>query len=138
MRLVQLGRSGERALAIVDGNVLRLLEKWTTVYDLALAAIRRSLPLSEFARNSASSDTLDYDPVYSQKSGAGESEWRLLCPIDHPGNPARLMVSGTGLTHKVSAENRAAMHGAVTPTITDSMRMFQLGKEGGKPAARVT
>lgn len=138
MRLVQLGRSGERALAIVDGNVLRLLAKWTTVYDLTLEAIRRGHRLSELARDSASSDTLDYDPVYSRESsresGAGESEWRLLCPIDHPGDPARLMVSGTGLTHKVSAENRAAMHGAVTPTITDSMRMFQLGKEGGQPA----
>jgi hypothetical protein len=128
--LVQLRRSNERAAAIVDGNVLRLLEKWTTVYDLALEAIRRGLPVSEFARNSVSGRTLDYDPVYS-----GESEWRLLCPIDHPGDPARLMVSGTGLTHKVSAENRAAMHRDAAPAITDSMRMFQLGKEGGQPAA---
>jgi hypothetical protein len=128
--LVQLGRGSERAAAIADGNVLHLLAKWTTVYDLALEAIRRGLPVSEFARNSVSGRTLDYDPVYS-----GESEWRLLCPIDHPGDPARLMVSGTGLTHKVSAENRAAMHRDAAPAITDSMRMFQLGKEGGQPAA---
>jgi hypothetical protein len=130
MRLVQLGRGNERTVAIVNGNVLRLLQKWTTVYDLALEAIRRGVSLTEFAQKAASGDTLDYDPIYS-----GVSEWRLISPVDHPEDPARLMVSGTGLTHKVSAENRAAMHRDATPTITDSMRMFQLGKEGGQPGA---
>jgi hypothetical protein len=44
------------------------------------------------------------------------------------------MVSGTGLSHKVSAENRAAMHSDANAAITDSMRMYQLGKERGQPA----
>ena len=55
-------------------------------------------------------------------------------PLDHPDEPARCLVSGTGLTHLGSAKNRQAMHGA-TAQMTDSMRMFQLGVEQGKPAA---
>ena len=43
------------------------------------------------------------------------------------------MVSGTGLTHKASAENRAAMHKRSDAEITDSIRMYQLGLEGGSP-----
>lgn len=129
MHLVQLGQSGRRAVAIVDGGALRLLSSYTSVYDLALEAIRRDLSLTGLARQSAGGETLDYDAVYT-----GNSSWHLLSPMDHPGDPARTMVSGTGLTHKVSAENRAAMHKGANVTITDSMRMFQLGKEGGQPS----
>jgi len=73
-------------------------------------------------------DSLDYDAVY-----AGRSPWRLLAPIDHPIEPARCLVSGTGLTHLGSAKNRQAMH-AVTADETDSLKMFRWGVEGGKPA----
>ena len=45
------------------------------------------------------------------------------------------MVSGTGLTHKASAENRSAMHKQSTAEITDSMRMYQMGLEAGNPVA---
>ena len=56
------------------------------------------------------------------------------------------MVSGTGLTHKGSAENRQSMHVSTDGTSTqsqvpsaqplsDSMKMFQIGLEGGRPAA---
>ena len=48
---------------------------------------------------------LDYEAVYR-----GESPWRLLPPIDHPAEPTRCLVSGTGLTHLGSARNRQAMH----------------------------
>jgi hypothetical protein len=43
------------------------------------------------------------------------------------------MVSGTGLTHRASAANRDAMH--ASETVTDSMKMYQLGVERGRPAA---
>src|SRR5207245_11500794 len=46
-----------------------------------------------------------YDDVY-----AGRAAWQLLPPFDHPDEPARYLVTGTGLTHKASAENRQAMH----------------------------
>lgn len=71
---------------------------------------------------------IPYDAVYE-----GGSEWKLLPAFDHPDDPARCLVSGTGLTHRKSAENRQAMHGDVA-AITDSMRMYQRGLEGGRPS----
>ena len=44
------------------------------------------------------------------RSTRGRSPWRLLPPFDHPEEPARCLVTGTGLTHKASAENRQSMH----------------------------
>jgi hypothetical protein len=45
------------------------------------------------------------------------------------------MVSGTGLTHKTSAENRSEMHRKVKDeeALSDSMRMYLMGEDGGKP-----
>jgi hypothetical protein len=58
----------------------------------------------------------------------------VLAPIDHP-DSAHLYLTGTGLTHLGSAESRDRMHreAAAAGTPTDSMRMFLLGLEGGKP-----
>jgi hypothetical protein len=60
----------------------------------------------------------------------------LLVPIDHP-EPARCLVSGTGLTHYGSAMSRDRMHAAASDAdaSTDSMRMFRAGVDGGRPAA---
>ena len=63
---------------------------------------------------------------------------RVRSPLHHP-DPAHCLVSGTGLTHLGSAAARDAMHQklrqqAEQGTLTDSMRMFQWGVEGGKPA----
>ena len=46
--------------------------------------------------------------------------------------PALCHVTGTGLTHRTSVENRNPMHQEKT-TVTDSMRMYQWGLEGGTP-----
>jgi hypothetical protein len=63
---------------------------------------------------------------------------RILAPIDHE-DPAHLIMAGTGLTHLGSAKSRDKMHrdAAAASTLTDSMRMFQEGLAGGKPAAGV-
>jgi hypothetical protein len=50
------------------------------------------------------------------------------------------VLTGTGLTHLGSAEGRDKMHKAAQKEgageqLTDSMRMFLMGVEGGKPAA---
>lgn len=130
MRLVQLIHStGRRAVAIVEDRELVPLRDVDTVYALAHAALAAGRSIAAQALSSAASTRLDYDPVY-----AGTDEWALLPPADHPSEPARCLVSGTGLTHLASAANRDAMHsGAVA--ITDSMRMYQWGVEGGRPAA---
>ena len=129
MRLVQLRRGSERKLAVVEEPLLRLLSGYGTVLDLAGTALEKHVSLPALVTQSLSAQTLEYDPVYS-----GASEWRLLPPVDHPREPARVLVSGTGLTHQASAENRQAMH-AAGAALTDSMRMYQWGEQGGRPAA---
>lgn len=126
--LVQLQRDQRRRLALVEEPSLRFLERFDSVYALAQAALAARRPLLAFVREHLARETLAYDPVYR-----GEGEWRLLPPIDFPGEPARCLVSGTGLTHLGSAKNRQAMH-AASAAETDSMRMFRWGVEGGKPA----
>jgi hypothetical protein len=132
VRLLQLKKDDERRLALVEGPQLRLLEVGS-VYSLAEAAIHSSMKLSQAAKARVTQLTLDYDAIYD-----GSSEWKILPPIDHP-EPARCLVSGTGLTHLGSARDRQAMHtDALTPEqfeeLTDSMKMFRRGVEGGRPA----
>jgi hypothetical protein len=128
VRLVQLANaSGARRLAIVEGETLRLLGGCNSVYSLAQAALATDVRLPEAVRERATENTLDYGLVYRL-----ESEWRLLPPISHP-EPARLLVSGTGLTHKASADNRQAMH-QKPEELSDSMRMYFDGLKGGRPA----
>jgi hypothetical protein len=129
MHLIQLEhRDGGRRVAIIEEPVLVLVKSYSTLYDVAVAATSVGRTLAEILQGSRSGETLEYDPIYN-----GESEWRILVPFDHP-ETARCMVSGTGLTHKASAENRAAMHQSAETTITDSMRIYQWGIEGGRPA----
>lgn len=129
MKLVQLGSgSNETRVAVVDGDTLRLLGGFNSVYELALAALADEKPLREFVERQISEETVDYGPVYR-----GESEWRLLPPFTHP-EPSRCLVTGTGLTHKASADNRQAMHHNPAE-VSDSMRMYLMGLEGGRPAA---
>ena len=64
-------------------------------------------------------------------------EGRLLPPLDHP-DAAHCTVTGTGLTHLGSADTRDAMHKkleAEVETLSDSMKMFRMGLEGGKTCA---
>ncbi len=128
MRLVQLkDASGATRVAAVEGERLRLLDGCGSVYELAREALAEGRALREVARERAGSETLEYDPIYRL-----ESEWRLLAPFTHP-EPARCLVTGTGLTHKASADNRQAMHHNPAE-ISDSMRMYLMGLEGGHPA----
>ena len=54
-------------------------------------------------------------------------------PIDHPEESSRCLISGTGLTHLGSARNRQSMHAVKDEELTDSMKMFRWGVEGGRP-----
>jgi hypothetical protein len=127
MRLIQLSGLSGRRLGIVDGERIRLLRSRHSIYDLALAALAEAAPLTRTAEEDTGDETLDYAPIY-----AGESQWHILPAMDHPSEPARCIVSGTGLSHIRSAANRQAMH-AAGDTISDSMRMYEWGLEGGRP-----
>jgi hypothetical protein len=121
-------------VALVQEPVLKLLKDISSVYDLALEAIREKRKMGEVIAPRLCSEQLDYTEIYE-----GRSEWKLLPCFDHPGNPHACNVSGTGLTHKNSALNRQMMHqaggGGMTEPTTDSMRMYQWGVEGGNPSA---
>jgi hypothetical protein len=132
IRLVQLQHATQgRRVALVDAAQLRLLRQYRTVYDCALTAIENNSGLERVVLDNVSEWLLDYDAIYADKS-----EWRLLPAFDHPDEPARCLITGTGLTHKQSADNRDAMHRAdktAAPPVTDSKRMYQSGVEGGRP-----
>jgi hypothetical protein len=126
-RLVQIRSGAERRVAVVDEPRLRVLAGVESLYGLAADALASGRRLRAVVDACTSDDTLSYDDVY-----AGRSPWRLMTPIDHP-DPAHCVVSGTGLTHLGSAAHRQAMHGKDDADLTDSMRMFRAGLEGGRP-----
>jgi hypothetical protein len=134
VHLVQISKGTSRCVGLVEEPRIRCLEGVESVYALVGASLHSAVSLSEYVRARATGDLLDYDAIYF-----GRSEWKLLCPVDVPGNPSRVLVAGTGLTHLGSAKERQAMHSAETEKsaaiVTDSMRMFQWGVEGGRPAS---
>ena len=126
MRLVQFrALDGARKVGLVseDGLSLQVLRETSCTYELAMEASRSTLGLESLVRERLTEDRVDYDRIVCEN--------RLLPPLDHP-DPAHCLVSGTGLDHLGSALARDAMH-ADTSTLTDSMRMFRMGLEGGKP-----
>ena len=130
MRLIQIAHTGgQRCVRLVDGNVLRTIEGYSSVPPWPTAALEAARPLTRLVTRQLTGERIDYDAIY-----AGTSDWRILPVIDHPDDPARLLVSGTGLTHQRSAEQRQAMH-AADAAPTDSLRMYEWGVEGGRPAA---
>ena len=128
-RLIQIKKGTIRRLALVEEPNVRLLNSCSSLYELAHVAIAAGMKLSDIAHQRAGNETIPYDPIYS-----GESDWKLLPAIDHPEEPARCLISGTGLTHVGSARNRQSMHATREEDLTDSMKMFRWGVEGGRPA----
>jgi hypothetical protein len=132
IHLVQIGTGVSRRVAIVEEPTLVCLHEVQSIYELAMRCLSRGVQLSEEALALAYGEVLSYDAIYS-----GASEWHLLAPIDMPEMASRLTIAGTGLTHLGSAKERQAMHLAEAAksaeVVTDSMRMFQWGIEGGRP-----
>jgi hypothetical protein len=128
-RLVQIKKGVVRRVALVEEPYLRVLDGCDTVYELAQLAIKGRTKLSELVQNRRTSERLEYDEVYG-----GKSVWRLMPPINHPDECCRCTISGTGLTHLGSARDRQSMHARNGSDMTDSMKMFQWGKDGGHPA----
>ena len=130
MNLIQYFDSyGERAVGLVDGADTHQVNDATSVYGLAIAALARTIGIGELIAENGLGAAIDKAGILA--------EGRMLAPVDHP-DPAHLYVTGTGLTHLGSAATRDAMHkSSGTKTegeLTDSMKMFQMGLENGKPA----
>jgi len=128
MRLMQVGGRGGRRVVASEGGRSWFVGRYKTVYDLANAAIARKTTLAAIVKSAGEKGVAD--PAALLKAG------RVLPPIDHP-DPAHLYVAGTGLTHLGSAATRDSMHQKVTAvaeeSLTDSMKMFRMGLEAGKP-----
>lgn len=133
MRLVQFNdRDGERRVGIVgaSGSSIEVIEGFARVSDIAAAAIVASIGIKELLTSTPRSGFCDYDKLIAER--------RLLPPLDHE-EPARFWATGTGLTHVGSADARDRMHElaheASDAPMTDSMKIFKMGIEGGKPEA---
>jgi hypothetical protein len=96
----------------------------TSTYALAQIAFETKSALSAVVAARLTKDAVDVDRALADR--------RMLAPIDHP-DAAHVFLTGTGLTHLGSAAGRDKMHKAAAGgTVTDSMRMFMMGVEGGK------
>ena len=131
MNLIQfLDHQNSRRVGIVnsDRQTITALTNTSSVHELALAAFRANATLTDFVAARLSDEKFGYEKLLANK--------RVLPPLDHP-DLAHCLVTGTGLTHLGSAQSRDAMHvklNADPENLSDSMKMFKLGLEGGKPA----
>ncbi|KQV83501.1 AraD1 family protein [Rhizobacter sp. Root1221] len=128
MRLIQFRDHDDLCrVGLVDaaGTEVRRVQGARTTYELACEAIARRVPLDAVCEASG-------EPLrYAELLAAG----RVLAPLHHP-DPAHCLVTGTGLTHLGSAATRDAMHHKLSgdeTALSDSMRMFKWGVDGGKP-----
>jgi hypothetical protein len=128
LRILQVSDvSGTVRVVAWDGEgEAKVVQNAGSTYELAQKTIEAGRTLAEEIENAGLGAVVDL-----QKAAA---ENRILLPITHP-DPAHFIVAGTGLTHLGSADGRDKMHKAAQSAEkpTDSMRMFLMGVEGGKP-----
>ena len=126
------GNGNTRVAVRIEGDA-RLVNGVESVYALALEAIRAKESLRTVLDKRGLGERVDLDAAYA--------DGRLNSPISHP-DPAHLHLTGTGLTHLGSAATRDSMHKKLSDggeeQLTDSMKMFRMGLDGGKPAAGET
>lgn len=117
-----------RVAARVEGKS-RIVNGTSAIYDLARQAIATQTSLATLIKSQGLGDVVDLERAYA--------EGRLDVPLRHP-DASRMIITGTGLTHLGSAAARDAMHSEASEENqadeTDSMRMFRMGLEGGRPA----
>jgi hypothetical protein len=136
MRLIQFEQPPlGRCLGVVRGeevvNVTALDASLNSVYAAFQAARGSGCRLDEFL-----SRLLEERPPSVDLSYPGLlADGRVLAPVSED-RGVRLLVSGTGLTHLGSVQQRDEMHrhDKATGPMTDSRKMFEMGLEGGRPA----
>jgi hypothetical protein len=128
MRLIQYRTDqGGRGVARIDGNRAIVVPGATSMIELAKQAVAAGLSLDAAVKAEGDGAALDYQALLA--------EGRVLSPVDHP-DAAHCLVTGTGLTHLGSADTRDKMHKKISgdvESLSDSMKMFRMGLEGGKP-----
>ena len=130
MRLIQLSHPthGRRVGIVEEPKIILLNKSVTSTYTLFTDIINGKQPHLSSINALRSNESFTYDDIYQSKNG-----FKMLPPIDCS-DPMHCIVSGTGLTHKASAENREKMNQQQKDaSLTDSMKMYLMGEEGGKP-----
>lgn len=127
MLLSQIIRpDGKLAVVLRDGSEAALIRGAESTYALAMRAASSGRSLAAVIAEHGLGDAVDLARL--------ADEGRIALPINHP-DPAHMHLTGTGLTHLGSASTRDAMHSTLqSDTLTDSMKMFRMGLEGGRPA----
>ncbi|MEB3752770.1 AraD1 family protein [Acinetobacter sp. MD2(2019)] len=134
MNIIQFeDQQQQRHVGVVKQNEIHCVNQVKTIRELALLAIRNQTTLEEqVERLGLSQSDENYENLLKNK--------QVLAPLDHP-DSAHCLVSGTGLTHLGSASTRDKMHQENlnnAASVTDTMRIFQWGLEGGKPEQGTT
>ena len=128
MRVIQFTKDDELVAAkVIDENNVQLINVVGGIFEAAQQCIKDGVLLLEWINKNLSDEVVSYQDIID--------EGRLKLPVMHP-DKARCLVAGTGLTHLGSADTRNAMHDTLSQEeghLTDSMKMFKLGLEGGKP-----
>ena len=125
-----LNVDGTLAVVAREGSEAAVVRGAISTYALAAEALSVGLPLSAVIAAHGLGEAVDLVALAAQG--------RLALPMTHP-DPAHLHVTGTGLTHLGSAATRDAMHAKLdgAQALTDSMKMFRMGLDGGRPAPGV-
>jgi hypothetical protein len=129
MNIVQFtGDNGKCQVGIVTNGMVHALKSVSTTLQLAHKALASGKNMGSLAKSLASAKGVSLAALLKQR--------RVLSPVDHP-DPAHCIVTGTGLTHLGSASARDSMHKKLDTqeaALTDSLKMFKMGLEGGRPA----
>lgn len=126
--LISQHRTPEGAVAVVarEGSEAAIVKGAASTYALAMEAVTSGRSLAAVIAEHGLGAAVDLERI--------AAEGRMLLPVSHP-DPAHLHLTGTGLTHLGSAAARDAMHTTLqSDTLSDSMKMFRMGLEGGRPA----
>lgn len=120
-----LSPDGTLAVVAREGSEAAIVKGAASTYALASEAIASGRSLAAVIAAHGLGEAVDLPRL----AAAG----RLALPVTHP-DPAHMHLTGTGLTHLGSASARDAMHSKLqAETLSDSMKMFQMGLDGGRP-----
>ncbi len=125
-----IDRDGSVTVVAREGNEAYNVTGTKTLWELALDAANSGKSLVDTIRDAGLGDPVDLNGAYARG--------QVFLPVHHP-DPCHMHLTGTGLTHLGSAATRDAMHAKAAQVSdveqTDSMKMFRMGLEGGKPPA---
>lgn len=121
MYLIQLlNHSNEIVSGIVQER--QVFELNADTYTLVKYAIENQVDIIEYTQTLKTGRIHQYNDLLSSN--------RLALPIHHT-DPAHLIVTGTGLTHRNSVLARASMQ--ENTTLTEAQKIYLMGANGGRP-----